>query len=315
MPSCAPILPRASPPCSAITDAWRARPPLPRPPPPRLRAAFAGQLPCVRALLSAGARPSAADASFLDMRTPLHKAAGQGHREVCVALLEAGADPNSRDAAGKSALDVLDDAAPASSTTESESGGGGGGGAEACSIVVLSSGAERDWEGTREALERFGGQRKDKEAAAGRGDAGGDRAGCCEDADGGGAGPVVAAPLPSPVVSSPSASKQVLGADAGTRGCEETLAGAGAMRTSSRESGGKSRAVIAVAAPAPGALKGQPKDGTSASAVGIPCGECNLPKVVMVRASCCGGLLCKTCSWEICARRDDCRRCRDASGS
>ncbi|CAM9853353.1 unnamed protein product [Ectocarpus fasciculatus] len=137
---------------------------------PLHRAAFAGQLPCVRALLSAGASANAADASFLDMRTPLHKAASQGHREVCAALLEAGADPNACDAAGNSALDVLsvsapivlpDAAAPAPSPHSEGSSGaaGGGGGSEACSIVVLSSGAGKDWGGVREALERYGGRR------------------------------------------------------------------------------------------------------------------------------------------------------------
>ncbi|CAN0386155.1 unnamed protein product, partial [Hapterophycus canaliculatus] len=126
---------------------------------PLHRAAFAGQLPCVQALLSAGASTSAADASFLDMRTPLHKAAAQGHRDVCVALLEAGADPNAHDAAGNSPLDVLVASAPTPpAATGSSPKENVGNVPEACSIVALSGGGEeRDWEGLREALRRYGG--------------------------------------------------------------------------------------------------------------------------------------------------------------
>lgn len=44
--------------------------------------------------------------------------------------------------------------------------------------------------------------------------------------------------------------------------------------------------------------------------VGIPCTECLLPKVVMVRALCCRGLICKPCVRGINLRRQSCRRCR-----
>ena len=128
----------------------------------------------MRALLSAGAQPHATDASFLDMKTPVHKAAGQGHRDVCIALLEAGADPNAPDAAGNSALDVLDMSSPMpfeslperSGDGDRSSGGVDGGTSSgrrgerdtACSVVVLSGGGARDWDGVRGALERYGGR-------------------------------------------------------------------------------------------------------------------------------------------------------------
>lgn len=144
----------------------------------RFRAAFAGQLPCVQTLLSAGAQPHATDASFLDMKTPLHKAADQGHRDVCIALLEAGADPNASDAAGNSALDLLDlsmpppleslPRPPGKCGDSRKSSGGLDGGISsgrrgerdaACSVVVLAGGEDRDWDGVSEALERYGGRR------------------------------------------------------------------------------------------------------------------------------------------------------------
>lgn len=50
--------------------------------------------------------------------------------------------------------------------------------------------------------------------------------------------------------------------------------------------------------------------GMPGTSIGVPCGECRLPKVVMVRASCCGGLICKPCVRSINLRRESCRRCR-----
>ena len=132
----------------------------------------------MRALLSAGAQPQATDASFLDMKTPLHKAASQGHRDVCIALLEAGADSNASDAAGNSPLDLLNMSLPMPSESLPGPPGKGGDGNRysggvrggtgsdrsdesdaACSVVVLPNGEDRDWDGVRDALERYGGRR------------------------------------------------------------------------------------------------------------------------------------------------------------
>lgn len=256
----------------------------------------------MRALLSAGASTTAADASFLDMKTPLHKAAAQGHRDVCVALMEAGADPNACDAAGNSALDVLSLSAP-SLSAEGVSGprnkdsGGGGGTTEACSIVVLSSGGEeKDWGGVREALVRYGGCRKLGEAI-GSGNGGG---------GGGGEG------------GRDSGAYSNSGASSSSGGRE---AAAAAALEQERAPPAPNRAG-AIATPASASSKGQQQQqqlvdtprsehGSSSTSAGIPCSECLLPKVVMVRASCCGGLLCKPCVRDICARRHSCRRCRD----
>lgn len=246
----------------------------------------------MRALLSAGASTNAADASFLDMRTPLHKAAAQGHRDVCVALMEAGADPNACDAAGNSALDVLSLSAPNLSDTEGVSSprnksSGGGGGTGACSIVVLSSGEDKDWGGVREALVRYGGCRN-LGKAIGSGNGGG-----------GGGG-------------DSSAHRNSGPNNSGEREGAAALAQDRAPPAPNR--------VDAIVTPASASSTAQQPVDTprselrsSSTSAGVPCGECLLPKVVMVRASCCGGLLCKSCVRDICARRHHCRRCRDSA--
>lgn len=55
-------------------------------------------------LLDAGASVNAIDRSLSDHRTPLHKAASQGHDAVVRLLLDRGADPSALDARG---LDYL----------------------------------------------------------------------------------------------------------------------------------------------------------------------------------------------------------------
>jgi len=65
-------------------------------------AARGGHAACVRALLAAGADPSAATAA--GGATPLHRAAYMGHAGVVRALLEAGAGPDARDADGETPL-------------------------------------------------------------------------------------------------------------------------------------------------------------------------------------------------------------------
>lgn len=58
-----------------------------------------------------------------------------------------------------------------------------------------------------------------------------------------------------------------------------------------------------------GDSQGSAAGGMPGDSMGVPCGECRLPKVVMVRASCCGGLICKSCVRNINLRRELCRRC------
>lgn len=280
----------------------------------------------MRALLSAGASTSAADSSFLDMKTPLHKAAAQGHRDVCVALLEAGADPNACDAAGNSAVDVLSLSAPTlfdaefvSSPRNRGSNSAGGGGTEACSTVILSSGEEKDWGGVREALERYGGRRKVGKAIGIANGDGGDSCATGRNPGSGSSGrregaaalEQESAPEPSPT---PLAWKKAHGApDVCVEGSEGTTARQ-TRRLSTEVDPRKPSEVGATAAPASASSKGQLVDtphSEHGGSAGIPCGECLLPKVVLVRASCCRGLLCKPCLRDISARRHNCRRCRD----
>lgn len=255
------------------------------------------------------------------MRTPLHKAASQGHREVCVALMGAGADPNACDAAGNSALDVLSvsapilpDAAPVpSSHSEGSGAAGDGGGSEACSIVVLSSsGAGKDWGGVREALERYGGRRM-RARVEGSGNVGGSGGGNHEDEASGrekGRASVLAA---DSVV-------QAAGAELGVWESEGALPGQ--ERTCPKRSGVDAAAELA-STPLEGQVGAVSLAGTKGVVLeravgstprseggGVPCGECLLPKVVMVRTTCCGGLICKPCARDICARLQSCRRCR-----
>lgn len=225
--------------------------------------------------------------------------------------MEAGADPNARDAAGNSALDVLDlsaaalsDAAAHLSSPDGE--GSGSGGAEACSSTVVSSnGREQDWNGAREALEGRGGRRKLGESEGARGDDGG------PGSDGGDRG----ARVPPPPIA--SASEESAGAETGVgvEGSKEVLAELATC--CSLKAPGRPSEVGAAAAPAPASSNGRLAGGTPPSdhgsrSAGIPCGECLLPTMVMVRSSCCGGLLCKPCVWKICARRHSCRRCRES---
>lgn len=351
----------------------------------RYSAAFAGQLPCVHALLSAGAQPQATDASFLDMKTPLHKAAGQGHRDVCIALLEAGADANASDAAGNSPLDLLDMSLPMSSASMPGPPGKGGGGNRdsggvdggigsgrsnesdnTCSVVVLSNGGDRDWGGVREALERYGGRRLRFDPVA-PGSAGGDDDGG-DDATSGGhggngdggdsargtAGSARCCPSASDCVSGGTAiqgnvdaSRSVVARsssmDAGSAalssgrpadptskglsGCKKeqpnaddivTAGGAhatpqpaGNLETVAGESG---RGGLVEGVPAVDSTF-SPAGGEGGTSAGIPCGECRLPKVVMVRAACCGALLCKPCVRHLSARRRGCRRCSGDDGA
>lgn len=273
----------------------------------RVRAAFAGQLPCVRALLAAGAKHSAADASFLDMKTPLHKAAGQGHRDVCIALMEAGADPNTRDAAGNTVLDVLDLASPTlSNAALLLAPQNKGGGTEACSTVVLSSGEDQDWSGAREALERYGG--------CGCHGCDGDGSSACGSPSTSSGGLEQAGPeqesarVPPAVASAPKVAVGTgAGVGVGVEEFEEASAEPTICCTRARDTPSE--------VSSKGHLADTPRSdrGSDSMGAGIPCCECLLPNMVMVRASCCGGLLCKPCVRKICARRHSCRRCRDAT--
>jgi ankyrin repeat protein len=60
-------------------------------------ASYAGDQESVSALLQAGADPNAID---IDSASPLHKAAFNGHTEVCTMLLEKGSDIDARDGQG-----------------------------------------------------------------------------------------------------------------------------------------------------------------------------------------------------------------------
>ncbi len=54
---------------------------------PLLRAAYTGSYESCDALLKAGASVNIIDSSFRDGRTPMHKAASNGHDEVMVSNL------------------------------------------------------------------------------------------------------------------------------------------------------------------------------------------------------------------------------------
>jgi hypothetical protein len=74
--------------------------------------AFSGSLECCVLLLDAGAEINVLDRSLPDHRTPLHKAASQGHEDVVRLLLERGADPDALDAGGNSYMSVMQDSPP-----------------------------------------------------------------------------------------------------------------------------------------------------------------------------------------------------------
>lgn len=304
----------------------------------------------MQALLAAGASPSATDASFLDMKTPLHKAAGQGHRGICVALLDAGADPNACDAAGNSVLDVLSLASPPvckhdGGGRDIESSGnnprGAGVGNETCSVVVLSKGEKSDWNGVRSALQRHGGRyqrsnardsetsyRNDTPRTDNGSEEGSNRdifssvggkngnTGGCESIDatlisrfGGTATEEnfdIARPtLASACVSSSSGSK---GED-GRLGTVDRADSAGNVTPLAAQSGEQHRHSGTTTVRNPLFIDSSRSEGGGEEA-GMPCGECRFPKVVMVRASCCGSLVCKSCARDMSARRHCCRKCR-----
>lgn len=324
------------------------------------------------ALLSAGAQPHATDASFLDMKTPLHKAAGQGHRDVCIALLEAGADPNASDAAGNSPLDLLNDmSVPVPSDSlpgmplekigddgrNSDGVGGNTGRGKsdksdaACTRVVVLSGGEegRDWDGVREALERYGGRRLrfdpltlgsvNSGGHGGSGDSGTASSVRCSGASDGVVGDTTALEnvgASQPAISHYSSSMEAGGAGLsvgrptdptsprqstckqGDPNADDVIAAggehatpqpAGNLETVAGENGG---GVLVEGVPAASAF---PAGGEGGANAGIPCGECRLPKVVMVRAACCGALLCKPCVRHLSARRRGCRRCSGDGGA
>lgn len=337
-------------------------------PPNILRAAYSGQLPCVKALLCAGAEPSASDASFLDMKTPLHKAVDQGHEDVSIALLEAGANPNACDAAGNSPMDIVVLSSPPAASgssdiqrTDSARLGAGASdscdvshtGQERCGFSVQAN--EKDWSRLREVLERYGAR-------------------CCrdsssKDSSGGFNGSVDVAQVAGvsgeheswrqPVQTRSSnngaddldenkakysiivdalSSRTTVFVDPKTEsGCCPSDAGAGDNDFPAEVARKKKNNILAIdqsadVTPATLPLKHQTDafthdgdgagrgpidtaqseagEGGSGGSVGVPCGECRLPKVVMVRASCCGGLLCKHCIRDISIRRCKCRRCR-----
>ena len=257
----------------------------------------------MKALLAAGARPSATDSSFLDMKTPLHKAAGQGRWNVCIALLEVDADPNALDASGNTALDVLYLSCPPNTafdllpelrarvkrqSDEPTDGisehhnqqGANAGWRKETSSAGLGDGAIVDWDGAREALKRYGGkhgQTTCPNAAVGAAlsNSGGE---CSIDP------PAVAAADVAEEGRNRSHVDLPLG--------EDSKEDCGVGRTTT-EAANESDAMAR----------------SDSDNAGIPCGECRLPKVVMVRSFCCGGLLCKSCARELSARRRSCRRC------
>lgn len=278
--------------------------------PPRdfCRAAFAGQLSCVRSLLAAGAKPSATDSSFLDMKTPLHKAASQGHRDVCIALMEAGADPNACDVSGNTALDVLylssseyllSPSIPLKLSPESiekRRGDGTTAAEDDRRVKINRSGDTRytggwygeavDWNGARDALERFGGGRQRtfcRASVGGSSGGGGDRS---KDTR-----------LPAVASAAVIPSEGDI-PDFQLRGDHQNYGGV-IQKTSK---GSKEKEVMPHVRAA----------GDGNGGAGIPCGECRLSKVVMVRSICCGSLVCKPCMRELSARRKSCRRCRDS---
>lgn len=355
------------------------------------RAAFSGQLSCVRALLSAGALPQATDASFLDMKTPLHKAAAQGHADVCLALLEAGADPDARDAAGISALDVLALASPDSeerlpTELETELGdrdagrsgansgkanrySGPGRGSKMHTMgALLHDERGKGWTATREVLEHHGGHKinsrrnfadmkSGSRATVGNGD---DATNCSRAGSENRRGSerldsqrtVLAAEiLPSSFLqanggretvvtcSSPGTANNDGARETGPRerDMERDRGEIGSVRTacdphfasspkesnrdvfdpSRRRCGQSDEHPHVSASKSPvvsarvDAALGTGIDGERGDNACIPCGECRLPKVVMVRARCCGGLVCKSCVRDMSVRRRSCRRCRE----
>lgn len=76
---------------------------------PLHRAAFSGQLECVRLLVEAGANLNLPDTSFGDDNTALHKAVLGGHQDVYDYLLEKGADASLTNRKGRTAQDLLMD--------------------------------------------------------------------------------------------------------------------------------------------------------------------------------------------------------------
>lgn len=244
------------------------------------------------------------------MKTPLHKAASQGHRDVCIALMEAGADPNACDVSGNTALDVLYLSSseyllpppmppnPSPESIEKRRGDGttGGCGEDDRRVSVSERGDTSptvgwygeaiDRNGVREALERFGGGRQRtlcRVSVGGSSGGGRDRSKyACR--------PAVASTAAIPFEG----------------GVPDFQAGGdhqndGGVVQKPRE-GSKQKEVTPHVRAA----------GDGDGGAGIPCGECCLSKVVMVRSICCGSLVCKSCMRELSARRKSCRRCRDS---
>ncbi len=58
-------------------------------------------------LIEAGANINSLDSSFKDLRTPLMKAASQGHVDIISLLLDKGANPHLKDSKGNTYLDIL----------------------------------------------------------------------------------------------------------------------------------------------------------------------------------------------------------------
>lgn len=226
------------------------------------------------------------------MRTPLHKAASQGHRDVSVALLDAGAEVNALDAGGHSPLDTLVLSAPHSVDGDATDG--------------------KDWKGTQEALLRCGGESARRFAnnvgVEGPRASTGVPSGSGDGLNTTSASPPELLSLGSGSVnlddmrnSDPSRPRQETVGDTSVEKIDGRVGG-----TATSESGPSTAQRRSVVGEQPGAKGG---DGGA----GIPCRECRLPTVAMVRGSCCGVLLCKTCQRKLRFGRRPCRLCRDAS--
>lgn len=240
------------------------------------------------------------------MRTPLHKAASQGRRDVSVALLDAGAEVNALDAGGRSPLDTLVLSAPHSVHGDAADG--------------------KDWKGTQEALLRCGGGHSAVDLSGGCGGESARRF-----AKVGVEGPGASTGVPSGTgdgLNKTSASPpELLGLGSGSVDLDdmrsidprrlgprqetvgdtsvETVDGRASDTATSGLGTAQRRSVVG----------GQPGAKGGDGGAGIPCRECRLPTVAMVRGSCCGGLLCKSCQRKLRFGRRPCRLCRDASRS
>lgn len=304
------------------------------------------------------------------MKTPLHKAVSQGHKDVSIALLEAGADTNVIDAKGHSPLDTMLAASPYMMTISSEMDGNSEQSTSRTTSGVKETGETRDhdglgsdrnWEELRGALERHGGHYHRVLSVEGCGDNGVNLGGV-------GVGSSPATPGPS---GCRKASVLVLSNACDPRtGTDDSVfdfspavprqlaerelefAHSRSNRSVDAEESRLERGLVSgVGTPPVGVndsrmlatsaspdFSNTPKEalppvmiarddgcrndsvppsevpggrGGSPESVGMKCGECQVPVVTMVRALCCRGLLCKSCSRVLRVQGRSCSLCRN----